>query len=241
MVLPLGQPVHQRPRLGLGGGGQVRRAVEVDEHDRAAAPHHAPGRHGRVDAARQQRRHGAARAHREPAGPGLPVEVDERLVRQHLDRDRQRGPLEVDAGAGAPEDEGPELTVELDRRQRVRLERSPRRDPERLELAPLDQPGDHRLHGLDRRAHPVGEGEVGHAGDARDPREHRLGLLVTLEVEEEAAGAADDRDRRQIGGGPREVPGELAEEARAVAALQADLVDVDDDAGAEPGHAPTRP
>jgi hypothetical protein len=64
---------------------------------------------------------------------------------------------------------------------------------------------------------------------------------VTLEVEDEAAGAADDRDRRQIGGGAREVPGELAEEARAVAALQADLVDVDDDAGAEPGHAPTRP
>ena len=49
---------------------QVRHAVEVHEDHAAAALHHPPGRHRRVDAARQQRGHGAAGADRQAARPG---------------------------------------------------------------------------------------------------------------------------------------------------------------------------
>src|SRR2546422_1051016 len=62
LVLPRGEPLDERPRLRLRRRRQVRHAVEVHEHDAAAALHHPPRGHRRVDAAREQRRE-IGRAH----------------------------------------------------------------------------------------------------------------------------------------------------------------------------------
>ena len=66
---------HQLAHLVDRGVRGERMAVEVDERGVAAAPHHPPRRHRRVDAARQQHQHAAAGAHRQPAGAGLLAEV----------------------------------------------------------------------------------------------------------------------------------------------------------------------
>ena len=169
-----GQPLDERPGLGLRGRRQVRHAVEVHEHRPAAALQHPPRRHRRVDAARQRapprcppsppagrRGRAAARARRTPR-PGAPPP-----------RSPPRGRSRSTRVVHALEHEGAERAVQLDAGQRIRLEGPAGADAERPELAPLDEPTDHALHPLQRRGRAVAEGDTGHAAHAPGPLDAR--------------------------------------------------------------------
>src|SRR6266536_1329348 len=80
--------------------------------------------------------------------------------------------MEVDPRAAALDDERAERAIELDRRERIGLERAARGDPERSERPAFEQLADHVLHRLDRRRHAVREGDAGHAAHAREAVAH---------------------------------------------------------------------
>src|SRR5262245_56791957 len=152
------------------------------------------------------------------------MNVDERLRWHDLDVDLELRMAQVDAGSDALEHESAELAVQLDARHRVGLERPPRGDPERREALPLDEPGDDRLHRLD------GRGDAIRKREARDP-EHTLHTVthggrigVIFEVEQDPARDLAERQRPQIGRRASEIPGQMAQEERAVAALEPELV-----------------
>ena len=210
--------------------------MEVDEEDAAAALHHPPRGHGRVDATGEERRHRARRPHREPTGAGRRVDVHERLGGQHLDVNLELGAVQVHARGGPLEHERAERAVELHRRHRIRLEGAPGADPERGEGAPLDEPADHGLHRVERGRNAVRERGARHAADAERPLAHALGRRVGVEVEENATRELAEAHGGEVRGGSGEVPGEVPEEERAVAALQPDLVVVHDHRGTQPGH-----
>jgi len=81
----------QFSRLVLRGARQEGVAVEVHEGGRAAAPHHPPCCHRRVDAARQEGHHAPARAGRQAARAGLLAEMIEGLAGHDLDADGESG------------------------------------------------------------------------------------------------------------------------------------------------------
>src|SRR4029453_10485987 len=86
---------------------------------------------------------------------------------------------------------------------------------------------------LQRRARAHGERGVGDAAHAIEPLAHRLGPWVTGQVEHDAPGKLMHGSWAEIAHRPREILLEVAEKERPVAALEADLVVVDDDAGPE--------
>jgi hypothetical protein len=142
--------------------------------------------------------------------------------------DLQLGRTQVDAGPRALDHEGPEIPVQLDRRQRIRLERAPRRDAERREPPSLDDRGHRRLHGLHGRRYPGGQCRAGHAAHVRHASENGVRPLVALEIEQDPAGELLNADGPEVAGGPLQIPEQMAEEERPVAALEADLVIVND-------------
>ena len=116
------QQLRQLAHLLLRGARQERVAVEVDEQHRAAALHHAPRGHRRVDAARQQARHLAAHAGRQPARPALLAEGVERVV-GHASRrgSSARGGREVHLPALRQLDPPAHLALDLRRLHREPL------------------------------------------------------------------------------------------------------------------------
>ena len=56
------------------------------------------------------------------------------------------------------------------------------------------------------------------------------------EIEKDATGQLPEGDGTEVVGGGPEVAGEMAEKERPVAALEAQLVVMDDHGGPEPGH-----
>ena len=232
-VLPLGEALDELPRLALGGVGQIGHAVEVDEDDAAPALHDPPRRDRRVDAAREQRGHRAARADGQAARPGAPLRVDEGLARQHLDAHLQLGVIEVHAHVGAErQDVGAERAIDLDRGERKRLEGPARGDAERAECAPGDGALDGGLERVHLTPRPLGEGDIGDARHAAQPVPHRRRIGVTGQVEHDASGELNEPRGAEVADGAPDVLLKVAEEERSIAALQADLMVVDDGAGA---------
>ena len=230
------QRLDERARLGLGGGGQVRHAVEMHEEHPAAALHHAPRRHRRVDAAREQRRHCTGGADGQPAGAFDTVERDIGLRRQHLDVDHLVGVLEIHARGHARHDEGAQRAVEIHAAHGIGLERAPRGDAERREGPPLEQPVEQRLHRVERGRRAVRERDAGHAEDARRAVAGRLRRGMVLEVHQDAAGELLDRGGARVGQRALDVAPQVPQEQRAIAALEADLVVVHDEHGSQPHH-----
>src|SRR5207244_9213795 len=75
-----------------------------------------------------------------------------------------------------------------------------------------------------------------HAADAERPLAHALGRRVDVEVEENTTRELAQAHGGEVRGGSGEVPGEVPEEERAVAALEPDLVVVHDHRRTQPGH-----
>ena len=96
--------------------------------------------HRRIDAAREQARHAAAGAGRQAAGARLLAEEIERVVRHHLDVNRQRRLVEIDVPTLRLLDEPAHFALDLRRRERQPLVGSRRRHAERLGL-PVAQVG----------------------------------------------------------------------------------------------------
>jgi hypothetical protein len=231
-VLPLGEAGHQLAHLAAREVREVRGAVEVHEDHPAAALHEPPRRHRGVDAARDQRGHRAARAHRQSARPRVPLGVDEGFARQHLDPHVALRVLEAHPRVGPQREHvRAELPVQLHRGQRKRLERAPRRDAERAEGAPLDGPLHRGAEGLERGPGTQGQREVGDAEHAGQTLAQPLGIRVTGEIEHEPPGQLHQAHRPQVADRSQDVSVEVAEEERAIATLEADLVVVDDRGG----------
>jgi hypothetical protein len=160
--------------------------VEVHEDHAAAALDHAPGRHGRVDAAGQQREHGAAAADRQPSRPRSPVDVDERLRGQDFHVNLELGVVEIHARARALDHERAQIAVQLHRRHRIRLEGATRGDPEGAEAAAVDERRDDRLHRLHRGGDAPGDRGTRHAAHARRTLADGRGGGVLPYVEQDA-------------------------------------------------------
>ena len=111
--LEAAEMLHQLARLVLGGSGQERIAVKVHEGDSAAAPHHPPGGHRRIDASGQEGHEAAAGSARQPAGPGFLAEVIEGLAGHDLDADDQRRVVQIHGPAPKVRDACAERAFDL--------------------------------------------------------------------------------------------------------------------------------
>src|SRR5581483_8365052 len=140
---PADELLREPPRLLLARPVVERGAVEVDEVDGAPAAHHPPRRDRRVDAAGQEREHPAARSDREPPRARDLLEREERAPRQHVDGDRERAMIEIDARARRTADARAEPPANLRRPDREALV-----GPLRLHAKALDRP---RARGVDDR------------------------------------------------------------------------------------------
>ena len=217
-------------RLARRDVGQVRHAVEVHE-DHATAPlHEPPRRHRRVDAAGEQRRHRAARAHRQPARARPAVAVDEGLARQHLDVDVQLGMLEARRASGAARARGrrardsspaSESGKVLNARRAVMRNDAKRRPSVTRSTARLSA----SMSGAVRSA------RAKLATPKTRPMRSATASASTpaVEAQHDAARQLLHARGTEVAEGAREVLLQPAEEDRPVAALEADLVVVDDD------------
>jgi hypothetical protein len=151
--------------------------------------------------------------------------------------------LQVYAGLDALEHERTQRAVQLDAGQRVGLECAAGADAKRAEPAPLDELADDRAHGLERRRRPVAQQHAGHAAHAERAVSHRLRPRVAVEVQHNPTRALAKPRGTDVGDRALQVPGQMAQEQRSIAALETDLVVVHDEDGAQPAHgvSPARP
>ncbi len=208
---------------------QERVAVEVHQHHRAAPLHQPQGGDGRIDAAREQSRHAPADAGRQAAGTLHLVEMVEGRILQELDTDRERPAVEIHLPAARLLDAPAEFPLDLRRRHRQVLHRAAHADAEAggVDARQVGQQGvAHRGH-VGRHVGRLRE--VGHAEDVQeaiaDLRVVGLGLEHHLDAPHQRPHVA----HAEIRSHPANVPHELADEVRPVAALEGDFLIVDDD------------
>ena len=164
--LVLREHLGQQARLVLRGARQERLAVEVHQRGLAPAPHHAPGRHGRIDAAREQRHHASARAGGQAARARLLVDVAEHLAGDDLDRHHQLGALEVYRPPPRPVDAGAQLAGQHGRGRLELFVGAPHAHAKAGHVARRQRLDDGCGHALDVARHPPGHREVGEAKQA---------------------------------------------------------------------------
>ena len=202
----------------------------------------AAGRHRRVDPSRQERRHAPGHAHRKAAGTRHAVDEHERLSGKEIHAHGEGRLGQVHARRKVPEDEVAQLPVDLVRRHREDLEGPARRDPERLEAPALEKLEHGRLHGRPLGQERESQREVRDPEHRRDPLSDPREVGVRLEIQDQAARETPDAPHAAPGRRLEKIPREPAKEQGSIAALEADLVVVDDHARERPpGHGAMTP
>ena len=203
--------------------------MEVHEQHRAAALHHAPGRHRRVDAAREQRGHPARAADRE--APGAPAACsNENRTRSFSTSTKSvsSGCVEVHARARGALDRGAQLALDLDRAQREALAGAARGTRKDAKERPRTASTTRRLERGEVERRFGGRREVRHAEDGRDAlAERRLGHRPAASSEMRPA-SRRTRSSPRSAVARRRLSASLSTKKGAVAALERDLVVADD-------------
>ena len=250
LLLQLAERHHDQPRselmsreqrgdladLLLGRARQNRVAVKMNQQHRAAAAHHAIRGDRRIDAARQQARHAAARSSRHAARGRLFAEEIERAVRQHLDVHGKGGVLEIDAPAPRLLDDPAHFAFDLRRRERQPLVGTRGRDAERVGLTAA-QVGENcgRQRAEVVRA-PIGVREVRDAEHPPQPIPHLVPRRVRSQLELDPAGNRSHRRHVQPGERAFDIANQQLNEPRAVLALQRKFLVVNNDRLHESGN-----
>ncbi len=210
--------------------------MEVDEQDEASAPHQPVRGDRRIDPARQQTRHAAARPGRQAAGARFLSEEIKRALRQHLDVNRERRPIEIDVPPLRVLDPPAHLPLDLRRRERQPLvgARGGHAKRRRLPIAEIVEDG--RRERVEIVRSLAGTGEVRDAEHARQPLAHVDPRSVPPELDLDAA--HERANRRHVKAGERalQVPDEQLNEPRTIASLQRELFVVNDDRVHESGN-----